>query len=137
MQGGAAVAGGGQGGGTHVAKHGIQLVLALVFVQLELALAQNNFQNLKTVTTARETTRRACQCQLPHRVQIPQLKRLQRLVALGALAVDHVREHVADLRFGRALLREFGVEVRGGERAWRTSSRSVSIPDLQELSLFL
>jgi hypothetical protein len=125
------------GGVTHVAKHGIQLVLTLVFVQLELALAQNNFQNLKTVTTARETTRRACQCQLPHRVQIPQLKRLQRLAALGTLAVDHVREHVADLRFGRALLREFGVEVRGGKRAWRTSSRSVSIPDLHELSLFL
>ncbi len=120
----------------HVAKHRIQLVLALIFVQLELALAQDNFQNLKTVTTVREK-HTACKRQPPHRVKIPQLKRLKRLVALGALAVDNVREHVADLRFVRSLLRKFGGEVRGGRRAWRTSSRSVSIPDLHELNLFL
>lgn len=116
--------GGAAGHVTHVAKHGLKLVLSFVFVQLELALAQNNFQNLITViyNGARENT--ACKRHNskiktlnPYRIQIAQLKRLKRLVAFGALSVDDVDEHVADLRFvtNRTLLREFGVEVRGWE----------------------
>ncbi len=36
----------------HIAEHGVQLVLALLLVQLEFPLAENRLQHLFTVTTA-------------------------------------------------------------------------------------
>jgi len=79
----------------YIAEHGLKLLLALVLVQLKLALAQHHFENLKT--QHHKPTKHCKQSSL-HRIQIAQIERLKHLAALGALAVDHIRENVAHLQ---------------------------------------